>query len=83
MEGTHIVSCGMDHSLKIWKLEKDIIQNAIVQSYKASHKSDEKYVYHIPWDPLTTGKKMQKKLLVVTELLTLLSMFLMQKISVC
>ena len=66
----------MDHSLKIWKLEKDIIQNAIVQSYKASHKSDEKYVYHIPGGPLTTGKK----ILVVTELLTLLSMTLMQKI---
>ena len=65
----------MDHSLKIWKLEKDIIQNAIVQSYKASHKSDEKYVY--TWGPLTTDKKKQKKLLIVTALVTLLLMILM------
>ncbi|UYV71372.1 EED [Cordylochernes scorpioides] len=31
--GTKIISCGMDHSLKIWQLDSDKIQNAIKSSY--------------------------------------------------
>lgn len=27
------MSCGMDHSLKLWSLDKDYIQDAIKQSY--------------------------------------------------
>lgn len=31
--GSHIVSCGMDHSLKVWKLKKPEIEKAIRLSY--------------------------------------------------
>ncbi|ELU03609.1 hypothetical protein CAPTEDRAFT_1436 [Capitella teleta] len=34
LEGTMIVSCGMDHSLKIWRIDKAEITNAIEESYK-------------------------------------------------
>merc|ERR1711976_752714 len=34
LEGTLVISCGMDHSLKIWRLDKPRIQNAIEESYK-------------------------------------------------
>ena len=33
VEGTCIVSCGMDHSLKIWKLTTDLMLSTINQSY--------------------------------------------------
>ncbi|KAF4523000.1 hypothetical protein B566_EDAN007430 [Ephemera danica] len=32
--GKRIMSCGMDHSLKLWSLDKDHIREAIVDSYK-------------------------------------------------
>lgn len=28
------MSCGMDHSLKLWKLDKDSMKEAIKQSYQ-------------------------------------------------
>lgn len=31
--GKRIMSCGMDHSLKLWKLDKDHIQEAVQASY--------------------------------------------------
>ena len=32
LEGNKVVSCGMDHSLKIWKLDKRIITDTIEKS---------------------------------------------------
>lgn len=31
--GNRIMSCGMDHSLKLWLLDKDYMKEAIKQSY--------------------------------------------------
>jgi WD40 repeat protein len=31
--GDRIVSCGMDHSLKVWKLKKPELEKAILLSY--------------------------------------------------
>ena len=33
MNGSMIVSCGMDHSLKIWKTDTEEIQNVFTESY--------------------------------------------------
>ncbi|XP_005112534.2 polycomb protein EED [Aplysia californica] len=33
LSGTKIVSCGMDHSLKIWNLEKEEIKKALAESH--------------------------------------------------
>jgi len=33
ISGKYIVSCGMDHSVKIWCLQKPCITNAIEQSF--------------------------------------------------
>lgn len=32
--GNRIMSCGMDHSLKLWKLDKESMKEAIKQSYQ-------------------------------------------------
>ena len=41
MEGTLIASCGMDHSIKIWRFDNEPIQEAIKKSYTyKSTKSD-------------------------------------------
>lgn len=32
--GKRIMSCGMDHSLKLWKIDKDYIQDTIQSSYE-------------------------------------------------
>jgi polycomb protein EED len=37
--GSRIVSSGMDHSLKVWKLRKQEIENAIALSYTYDSKS--------------------------------------------
>lgn len=34
IEGKFIISCGMDHSVKIWRLDKPLIRDAIQTSYK-------------------------------------------------
>jgi polycomb protein EED len=31
---TKVVSCGMDHSLKVWSLETEAVQDVIARSYK-------------------------------------------------
>jgi len=33
MEGTKIISCGMDHSLKMWRFDTDNIKEAVEKSY--------------------------------------------------
>lgn len=33
MRGDKILSCGMDHSLKLWRLDKEEMQEAIRNSY--------------------------------------------------
>lgn len=33
MEGKRIISCGMDHSLKLWRLDTDAMEKAIKDSY--------------------------------------------------
>lgn len=37
-----IITCGMDHSLKIWSLESDDVKKAIQESYKYDHIKSEK-----------------------------------------
>lgn len=32
--GEKIMSCGMDHSLKLWRIDSDRMQNAITGSYE-------------------------------------------------
>lgn len=34
LDGTRIISCGMDHSLKMWRLNKDSISETIKSSYQ-------------------------------------------------
>ena len=34
MDGSKIISCGMDHSLKMWRCDTDSIQDAIKLSYR-------------------------------------------------
>lgn len=34
MRGERIMSCGMDHSLKLWRLDKDETKHTITESYK-------------------------------------------------
>ena len=36
MEGNRIISCGMDHSLKIWRFDDERIKNAVKESYDYS-----------------------------------------------
>ena len=46
LEATMIVSCGMDHSLKIWRLDKPAIQKAIQHSYTYNPaKTDRQVIY--------------------------------------
>lgn len=33
LDGKRIISCGMDHSLKVWRLDKESIEKAIANSY--------------------------------------------------
>jgi len=33
LEGKRIISCGMDHSLKLWRLDTEAIEKAIKDSY--------------------------------------------------
>ena len=33
LQGKRIISCGMDHSLKVWRLDKENIEKAIASSY--------------------------------------------------
>ena len=40
--GTKIISCGMDHSLKIWSLESEDVKTAFARSYKYDHQKSEK-----------------------------------------
>lgn len=34
MKGERIMSCGMDHSLKLWRIDKDSMHEAVRQSYQ-------------------------------------------------
>ena len=45
-----IVSCGMDHALKIWKLDSDKMRQAILESYKYNS-SKEKQPFKTAKDP--------------------------------
>ena len=45
LEATKIISCGMDHSLKIWDMDKPEIKKAIEDSYTYD-RSKMKYVHH-------------------------------------
>ena len=47
LEGTLVISCGMDHSLKIWRLDKPRIQNAIEESYKYCANKTNKWVFSL------------------------------------
>ena len=48
IEGRHLVSSGMDHSIKIWRLDKPRLEEAIAQSYTHnSNKPSEKYVHTV------------------------------------
>lgn len=42
LTGTKIVSCGMDHSLKVWSLEKEGIKRALAQSHAYNPASTDK-----------------------------------------
>ncbi|CAG7831147.1 unnamed protein product, partial [Allacma fusca] len=46
IDGTRIVSCGMDHSLKVWKLNKPEIELAIQSSYTWTTKTIRNGVIH-------------------------------------
>lgn len=39
MKGERIMSCGMDHSLKLWRLDKDYIREGISESYNVPKSS--------------------------------------------
>ena len=32
--GTHILSCGMDHALKVWDMDLQVLRQSIQDSYK-------------------------------------------------
>ena len=40
--GTKIITCGMDHSLKIWSLESQDVRTAVHESYQYDHIKSEK-----------------------------------------
>ncbi|XP_074645779.1 polycomb protein eed-B-like isoform X2 [Tubulanus polymorphus] len=48
LEGERIVSCGMDHSLRIWRLDKPEVQEAIEHSYTYDPKKEDKSFKTVP-----------------------------------
>ena len=42
MDGTRIVSCGMDHSLKIWCMDGEHVKKALTESYTYCPNKDDK-----------------------------------------
>lgn len=45
--GEKIMSCGMDHSLKLWRIDSDRMQNAITGSYEYNPSKTNRYVLQL------------------------------------